>query len=209
MPKIPVKVVTWNDVVRWTLNTAEKIKSSNFSPDVIIAIARGGLVPARLIADYLGVLDVLSIKVEHWITTASVTPEAKIKYPYKLDLSGKKVIIVDDIADTGDSFVLAKKFVEENFKPEIVRTAAMQVIKPTSKYIPDYYGNSVTDWAWFMYPWNYWEDMINLTKKIIDELKTIPQSEELDKIFKDSYGIEPPIPLEDVIKEMKRRNILI
>ncbi len=206
MPKIPVKVVTWDDVTNWTFKVAEKIKEQNYQADIIIAIARGGMVPARLLADYLGVLDVLSIKVEHWVTTAGATPEAKIKYPYTLDLSGKKVIIMDDIADTGDSFILAKKFVEENFRPEEIKTASMQVIKPTSKYIPDFFGDCVNEWAWFMYPWNYWEDMINLTKKIIDEIKRVPSVEELEKMFKESYGIStPPVSLDKILEEMKRR----
>ncbi|MCG2909440.1 MAG: phosphoribosyltransferase, partial [Stygiolobus sp.] len=97
MVKIKVKVVTWDEVVEWSTKLAEMIKEDKFQPDVIIAIARGGLVPARILADVLGVMDVLAIKVEHWVETASHVPEAKIKYPYKVDLSGKKVLIVDDI----------------------------------------------------------------------------------------------------------------
>jgi len=90
LPKIPVKVVTWDEVVEWSTRLAEIIKEDKYQPDVIIAIARGGLVPARIVADVLGVMDVLSIKVEHWVETASHTPQAKVKYAYRLDLSGKK-----------------------------------------------------------------------------------------------------------------------
>ena len=171
MPKIPVKVVKWEEVVDWSTQLAEKIKESKYDPDIIIAIARGGLVPARIVADVLGVIDILSIKIEHWVETASHTPEAKVKYPFKVDLQGKKVLIIDDITDTGDSVELAKKYVKENFGPKEVRTATMQIIEASAKIKPDYYAMVIKDWYWFMYPWNYWEDEINLIRKILTEMK--------------------------------------
>ncbi|MEJ2771367.1 MULTISPECIES: phosphoribosyltransferase [unclassified Stygiolobus] len=205
MPKIPVKVVTWDEVVEWSTRLAEIIKEDKYQPDVIIAIARGGLVPARIVADVLGVMDVLSIKVEHWVETASHTPQAKVKYAYRLDLSGKKTLIVDDITDTGDSVELAKKYVSENFSPAVTKTATMQYIKPVAKVKPDYVASIVEDWTWFMYPWNYWEDEINLVRKLMNEgVKT----EELEKKFLESYGVKPPVPLQKILQEMKRRDLL-
>ena len=209
MPKIPVRVVKWEEVVEWSTGLAEKVKESDYNPDIIIAIARGGLVPARIVADVLGVIDILSIKIEHWIETASFTPQARVKYPYKLNLEGKKVLIVDDITDTGDSVDLARKYVKENFNPFEIKTATMQIIKPTAKIEPDYYAVVVEDWTWFMYPWNYWEDEINLVKKIVaEDNRVINDLELLKKKFVESYNIEPPIPLEKIVAEMKRRKLI-
>ncbi|MEM0363539.1 MAG: phosphoribosyltransferase [Sulfolobaceae archaeon] len=210
MPKIPVKVVSWNEIVELSTKLAEKIIDSNYNVDVIIAIARGGLVPARLLADILGIFDVLSIKVEHWVVTASHTPEAKIKYPFKLDLQGKNVLIVDDITDTGDSIDLSKKYVIENFNTTNVKTATLQYIKPVAKVTPDYYAEEITNWTWFMYPWNYWEDEINLVNKIlIEKGKENIDINQLKELFAENYGIkDPPIPLQDIIKEMRRRKML-
>ncbi|TRM79754.1 phosphoribosyltransferase, partial [Sulfolobus sp. A20-N-F6] len=89
MPKIPVKIVSWDEIIKLSMKLSEKMKNDDYIPDVIIAIARGGLVPSRLVADMLGVIDILSIKIEHWVETASHTPQAKIKYPYKVNLDGK------------------------------------------------------------------------------------------------------------------------
>ncbi|MEM3350179.1 MAG: phosphoribosyltransferase [Saccharolobus sp.] len=210
MPKIPVKVVSWNEIVELSTKLAEKIIDSNYNVDVIIAIARGGLVPARLLADILGIFDVISIKVEHWIVTASHTPEAKIKYPFKLDLQGKNVLIVDDITDTGDSIDLSKKYVIANFNTTNVKTATLQYIKPAAKVTPDYYAEEITNWTWFMYPWNYWEDEINLVNKIlIEKGKENTDINQLKELFAENYGIkDPPIPLQDIIKEMRRRKML-
>lgn len=205
MPKIPVKVVTWDEIVSLSNKLADILKEK-YAPEVIIAIARGGLVPARLVADALGVIDVLSIKVEHWVETASHTPEAKIKYPYKVDLQGKKVLIIDDIADTGDSLELTSKFVRENFNTSEIKTATLQYIVG-SKFIPDFYADIITSWAWFMYPWNYWEDEINLTRKILAE-ENKPEVSYLEARFKEDYGIVPPIPISKILEEMKRRRLL-
>ncbi len=205
MPKIPVKVVSWQEIVDWSYGLAERIIDSGYRVDVIIAIARGGLVPSRILADRLGVVDVISLKVEHWVQTASRNPEARIKYPYTVDLSGKNVLIVDDIADTGDSLILAKDYAKRNFNPKEIRTATLQVITQTTKYVPDYYYLEVKDWAWFMYPWNYWEDVINLVKKLKDSGVNIRNMEELKRAYVDSYGSQPPIDLNIIIDEMKRR----
>jgi len=205
MPKIPVKVVSWQEIVDWSYGLAERIIDSGYRVDVIIAIARGGLVPSRILADRLGVVDVISLKVEHWVQTASRNPEARIKYPYTVDLSGKNVLIVDDIADTGDSLILAKDYAKRNFKPEDIRTATLQVITQTTKYVPDYYYLEVKDWAWFMYPWNYWEDLINLVKKLKESGVNIKNMDELKRAYVDSYGSHPPIDLKIIIDEMKRR----
>ena len=209
MPKIPVRVVNWEEVVEWSSILAEKVKKSNYNPDIIIAIARGGLVPARIVADVLGVLDILSIKIEHWVETASHSPQARVKYPYKLNLEGKKVLVIDDITDTGDSVDLAKKYVNENFSPSEIKTATMQIIKQSAKIEPDYYAVIVEDWVWFMYPWNYWEDEINLVRKILTEdERIINDFTLLKKKFIESYNIEPPIPLEKILAEMKRRKLI-
>ena len=205
MPKIPVRVVTWQDVANWSYELAEKVLKSGYDVDVIIAIARGGLVPSRILADRLGVLDVLSVKVEHWVVTASKNPEARIKYPYTVDLQGKNALIVDDIADTGDSLILTKDYVAKNFRPANVKTATMQVITQTTKYVPDYYALEVKDWAWFMYPWNYWEDEINLVKKLKQDGVDVTDVKALEKAYKENYSSEPPIPLERIVEEMKRR----
>ncbi len=207
MAKLKVRVVTWDDIVRWTRDLAFVILDSGYKPDVIVAIARGGLTPARLLADYMDVVDVLSIKVEHWIETGAHQEEAVIKYACKeLDLSDKKVLIVDDICDTGKSIVVAKDFVEKNWKPAEIRVATMQYIEPVSQIRPDYFVDLVKDWTWYMYPWNYTEDMVNLVKKILKEKPHTLQ--ELILTFKEWYEIEPPISIPEIVRIMEYRGLV-
>ncbi len=207
MAKLKVKVVHWDDVVKWTRDLAYVILDSGYKPDVIVAIARGGLTPARLLADYMDVIDMLSLKVEHWIETGAHQEEAVIKYACKgVDLSGKKVLLVDDICDTGKSIVVAKKFIEENWNPGEIRVATMQYIEPVSQIRPDYYVDLVKDWTWYMYPWNYTEDMVNLVKKILKEgPKTL---QELIILFKEWYEIDPPMPVPEAVRIMEYRGLV-
>ncbi|HVC58265.1 MAG TPA: phosphoribosyltransferase [Candidatus Acidoferrales bacterium] len=204
MANIPVKVVDWQTVESWAEGLADRIKDSGYKVDVAIALARGGLTPARLVSDILGIRDIISIKVEHWVDTAEHQKEAKIKYPYIADLSGKSAIIIDDICDTGESFIISKKYVEDNFKPKSLKTAALQYIEKSSKFTPDFYSDTVRDWTWFMYPWNYWEDMINLTLKLQVDLSS---PTDVEKAFQDSYGATPPISIEEVVAEIERREL--
>jgi hypoxanthine phosphoribosyltransferase len=210
MPKIPVKLVTWNDVVDWSKKLARKIVDSGYQPDVIIGIARGGVTPARLLCDYLGVMDLLTIKVEHWVETAGHLEDAIVKYPFTVNLEKKKVLLVDDICDTGRSIIVSKEYIERNNKPEQLKVATMQYIKPVAKFVPDYYIDEVVDWVWYLYPWNQMEDTINLIKKILQERPLVPRTiDDLKTLFRESYGIEPPIDVEEAVKEGVRRGIFI
>lgn len=169
MPKVPVKVVSFDEIVEWSRLLAEKIRGSGWSPDVIVAIARGGYVPARLLCDWLGVTDLVSIQVVHWPAAAQVAEKAYVKYPVNVDLSGKRVLIVDDIVDTGDSVELAKRSIEGCCRPAEVKTAALQLITSVAKFVPDFYAVEVKEWAWFAYPWNAVEDAVGFIMKIVRE----------------------------------------
>ncbi|MDP7207114.1 MAG: phosphoribosyltransferase, partial [Candidatus Bathyarchaeota archaeon] len=51
--------------------TARKVVDSGYKPDIIVGLARGGWVLSRVLCDYLGVKDLVSLKVEHWGVTAT------------------------------------------------------------------------------------------------------------------------------------------
>ncbi|MEZ0319536.1 MAG: phosphoribosyltransferase [Pyrobaculum sp.] len=191
MAKIPVKLVSFDEIVQWSRMLADKIRASGWLPDVVVAVARGGYVPARLLCDWLGVSDLLSVQVVHWPAAAQVAEKAYVKYPLNVDLSGKRVLIVDDIVDTGDSVELAKKTVEECCKPREVKTAALQVITTVTKYVPDYYAVEVREWVWFAYQWNAVEDAAGFIMKIVKETgKTEWCLDELINAHLEWYGSE-------------------
>jgi hypoxanthine phosphoribosyltransferase len=167
--KVSIKLVSWDEIAEWAKVLSMKIRDSGWLPDIVVAIARGGYAPARLICDYLGITDLISIQVVHWPSTAQVAEKAYIKYPITIDLSGKRVLVIDDIVDTGDSIQLAKDYIEHNNRNVEIRSAALQWISSVAKFKPDYWAVEVRDWTWFVYPWNITEDTTNFIRRTITE----------------------------------------
>lgn len=163
MENLKYALPNWQEIHDIAKDTSDKIKKSGFYPDIIVAISRGGLVPGRLFGDFLHIKDIISLKADHWGITATKDGEARISYGLSTDLTGKRVLLVDDITDTGKSMELARSHVNE-FNPKELKTATLYHIKE-SKYIPDFYSEEI-DWVWVIFPWNYREDMVNIIKKI-------------------------------------------
>src|SRR3989344_5148344 len=185
MPNLKYIIPDWQEIYEIAKETANKIKESDFYPDVIVAVSRGGLVPGRLFADFLHIKEVYTIKADHWGLTATKDGKAKLSHGLSIDLTGKRVLIVDDITDTGESMKLAKEHVETK-NPIQVKTATLYHLK-NSKYIPDFFGEE-KDWAWIIFPWNYREDMVNLIKKI--DHSDEKSFTDLKKELKENYEID-------------------
>lgn len=177
------KIVTWGEIESWCNVLREKIKE-NYRPEAIIGLARGGLVPARILSDSLLIKDLYAVKTEHWGITAAMDGKAVLKDSGKLEVEGKKVLIVDDITDTGESMQIATEFLRE-MGPTEIKTATMLHISH-SKTVPDYYAEEVpTDnWTWYTFPWNVYEDLFNLSSKIlINRMSTVEISDALKGNF--------------------------
>ena len=169
--------VSWDEACRLARTLAYKIVESGYKPDIIIGISRGGLVPARMVCDLLLLDEMISVSTEHW-GTASRKEKARIKFslPKEADISGKKVLVVDDIADTGDSFSLVMDYLKDK-DPFDIRTSVFQY-KTSSTFIPDYWGEKLEEWNWIIYPWAFYEDI----EGFVRELLILPATNEELKI---------------------------
>ena len=189
MEKMSCRVVSWEEVQSLAINLARKIHRSGYRPDTLIALARSGFVPGRILSDLLGVTDLVSLKVEHWLdTTGKHREEATIPYKIPFNIKGKRILVVDDIVDTGKSMKLSVEYLAK-FQPKELRTCVMQYI--TSSILkPDYYVKVVSDWTWFIYPWNFIEDIGNLTEKIMKAESRPVTLSEVKNLFKNAYGVD-------------------
>jgi len=161
----------WNDISKLCKELAKKIKASGYRVDVIVAVARGGWVPARILADLLEIKELYSVKTEHWGMVATITGEAKITQPLNVSLDDKNVLIVDDVADTGETIKIVREHVK-NLMAKDIRIAVIDY-KKTSKFIPDYYAAEMEGWKWIVYPWSLKEDIKGL---IADKAKKIDEA---------------------------------
>ncbi len=160
--KFDCEVMDWVLFYSLSEEVARKIIESGYRADFMVGLARGGWVLSRVLCDFLAVKDLVSLKVEHWGVTATPDGTAQLKYPFEIDLTGRSVLVVDDITDTGDSMKITTDYVQTKNSAE-VRTAVLRHITG-SKFIPDYYGDEIS-WRWVIFPWNYVEDMCNIVPK--------------------------------------------
>lgn len=177
--------LSWGQVYALARILSHKISRSGYKPDIIIGIARGGLIPARIICDLLMQNEVLSVRTEHW-NTASKLDAARIKFslPKEADISDKNVLVVDDVADTGDSICVLMDYLKK-MGPREIRTAVLQY-KISSHHIPDYWGEKIREWNWIIYPWAIYEDLLKFLEDALDHPMT---TEEIRKDFKTKYNI--------------------
>ena len=167
-------MVSWEQAFKLARILARNVLNSGFLPDVVIGISRGGLVPARTVGDLLLIKELTSIKTEHW-ETAVKHGETRIKHslPIEANISGKKILVVDDVADTGDSFWAIIQYLQER-DPLEIKTAALH-FKTSSTFTPDYWGEKLEDWLWIVYPWAVYEDFTVFIKKLLAQPMTDEQ----------------------------------
>ena len=105
------ELVSWRRVAMLSNKLAQKIKQDQFKPDIVIAIARGGYVPARILCDRLDIYNLTSIRIAHYTGGSTKLELARLSIPLGIDIKGMQVLLVDDVTDTGDTFRLALEHV--------------------------------------------------------------------------------------------------
>ncbi|MGB6441872.1 MAG: phosphoribosyltransferase, partial [Thermoplasmata archaeon] len=156
---------SWEDVDAWADRLAAQVRERDAIPATIVALTRGGWVPARLLCDRLGVHRLVSLRAQHWGVTATPNGAAALTEGLSGPVAGETVLVVDDITDTGDSLALAVAHVTAN-RPTRVESAAFLHITH-SKFLPTYYAEEIPRdaWVWVVFPWNYWEDLAALAAR--------------------------------------------
>ncbi|MCL4342845.1 MAG: phosphoribosyltransferase [Candidatus Thermoplasmatota archaeon] len=189
------RLVEWKEIVDWCDTLRSRIIGS-FDPDFIIGLSRGGLVPARILSDSLLIKDLFTLKTEHWGMTANVDGQAVLRKPDSLNVKGRRVLIVDDITDTGESMDIAKKYVQ-SLGPAALKTSTMLHID-RSKHVPDFFARGVSgsEWTWFIFPWNIHEDLNNLIVKSCHGKFSTGQ---ILEILKDQYDLNISLEVLDSV----------
>ncbi len=158
------EILSWEVVARDAKRLSHAIRQSGYTPDIIVAVTRGGLIPARIVSDYLHIKDIGTIKVEHWGIAATPDEKAILKFPLNADIKNKKVLLVDDITDTGDTLEVSVPYLR-SFDPEEIRTATL-LHKTTSHVVPEFFVRKISRWRWIIFPWHVWEDLTLFIKEI-------------------------------------------
>ena len=181
----PCELISWERSAILGRHLAQAVRESGYQPDIVVAIGRGGYVPARVVCDYLLHEMLTSIKIEHWGEAALEKPETIIRFPLAVDVTGARLLVVDDVTDTGDTLTAAVSYLRECGATE-VRTAVLQH-KGTSGFLPDYCAEMVPDWHWIIYPWAVYEDISGFVLRILK--KSPATQEEIFEALTEDFNI--------------------
>jgi xanthine phosphoribosyltransferase len=119
-------------------------------PDLIIAIARGGLTIAHHLSELFDIKEVLTINATSYEKTKKIfSPKVSINIP-NLD-NYHNILIVDDISDSGETFIKVLNKLKEKYPSKNFKTFSI-FYKPSSKFQPDFYLHKTEKWVKF-----FWE----------------------------------------------------
>lgn len=164
-------ILNWNSIELYSINLGAKIKSDlpylNKESHCIVAVSKGGLIPARLLARELNTREIYSVGVSSYTSTnqklADLTVYQHCNEPTLVRRmnSYQDIVLVDDIVDTGQTFKFLKNYWDQVIDQHIegrranIYTAAL-IYKPsdTSVEPPDFYDRYIDQKdIWVTFPW--------------------------------------------------------
>ncbi len=145
------EVMDWEELGRGARELAEAVREDGYRPDMVLAIARGGLLVAGAIGYALGVKNTFTMNVEYYtgVDERLEMPMLLPPVPDLVDFAATRVLIADDVADTGATLALVKEFCRG--KVAEVRCAVLYE-KPRSAVRCEYVWRR-TD-RWITFPWS-------------------------------------------------------
>lgn len=145
------EVLTWDLFGLAARELASQVVAGGFVPDVVVAIARGGLIPGGGVAYALGAKGVGTLNVEFYTDIGQTLDDPRVLPPLMdtSDLAGKRVLVVDDVADSGRTLALVLEMLAGHGAQ--VRSAVLYA-KPSSVVAPDFAWRT-TD-RWITFPWS-------------------------------------------------------
>ena len=161
---------TWRDVEHHTQEILRQICSDSWRPDYVVGLTRGGLVPANLISQYLGCrMETLKVSLRDDTECESNLWMAEDAFGHEMD-QPKRILIVDDINDTGATLNYIREdwpsgcFPDNPRWTEVwgsnVRVAVLVDNESSKSEIPVSYSavdiNKAEQDSWIVFPWEEW-----------------------------------------------------
>jgi hypoxanthine phosphoribosyltransferase len=157
--------LTWQAFGTASRELASAIAADGFDPDVILSIARGGLFVAGALGYALAVKNLHVVNVEFYDGVGSTLnmPVMLPPVPSAVDFSAKKVLVADDVADSGRTLELVYTFLKDQV--EEVRSVVIYE-KPRSVIKCDYVWRR-TD-RWINFPWSSEDPVVRRAGQVLD-----------------------------------------
>ncbi len=145
-------ILEWSDITRLAAKLVRQLDPADY--DVVLAVTRGGMIPGALLSEALNLRNVMTAAVMFYQGEQQALEEPHfLQFPGDALLLGKRVLIVDDVWDSGKTAVAVRERVEQAGGAP---TVAVLHYKPRHSRFPDdapdFFGEE-TD-AWIVYPWD-------------------------------------------------------
>jgi uncharacterized protein len=157
--------LSWNTYHSYAIKLAATLLTHDSSVDEIVAISRGGLTFGHLLSDLLRI-PIWTIAIQSY-TDIQEQGEVKINGKLQTSIEGKHILLVDDVSDTGKTFVRAVEYLHTG-NPKKVTTMSV-FYKPHSIYRPDYFARQTS--KWIIFPYEVTETILNITRRMVKEGK--------------------------------------
>ena len=145
MPKL--RYLSWAQYGELVTKLADSVNASGEKFDLVVGIARGGIPVAMVVSDRLGSkIDFLNVKS---YTDVGERVKPKILTTIIENISGKRVLVVDDLVDGGETMETVTQYLSAE-KPRALRTAVL-FTKLWSAFVPDFSLQTVDTWVVFPY----------------------------------------------------------
>jgi len=143
--------MSWVDLGEGAQELAELVHADGYRPDIVLAIARGGLLVGGALGSALGVKNTFTMNVEFYtgVDERLEMPMLLPPVPDLVDFAEQRVLIADDVADTGATLALVKDFCQG--KVAEVRCAVLYE-KPRSTVNCEYVWRRTE--RWIVFPWS-------------------------------------------------------
>ena len=137
------EILTWQDIETLSDQLVASIDAGGETFTDILALARGGMFPATLLAYGLGVRSIHSIALASYEQDSQGALEVKSDLP---NLEGRSLLIVDDLADTGKTLDFVKRLYPK-------AKVACLLTKPEGKSRVDFFVKEYAQSVWIDFPW--------------------------------------------------------
>lgn len=172
--KLEFEIPSWEQIYEALLNLANRIRENDFKADVIVGVSRGGWPPARIMSDLLENPELANVRAEFYLGVAKTKGDPVITQHVSTSVTDKKVLIVDEVADTGKSLRLVKSHLEEQGATEVKIMTIYY--KPWSIVVPDWYAKETS--CWIVFPWERKETVRQVLEEYRDQGKSVDEAVE-------------------------------
>ena len=150
--------LSWDRIEEMCVHISEDIQKRNVKIDKIIAVSRGGLIPARILSSLLNNKNLFTIRVTFYTKPGVTKDKPHLAEDLSTDVTDKNVLVVDDVVESGKTLALAQNYLRERGAKKVFTAALLDkyVDGKEKAAVPDFFCEKI-DNKWIVYPWEKFE----------------------------------------------------